>query len=80
MPRGAPRLDRPCEVDGAAVEEEFFGERGLAGVRMRNNGECAPALDLPNHGCGGRGWALWGYRVGCCCITHPRKIIAGLGL
>ena len=39
------RLDRAGEVDGPAVEQELLGERGLAGVRVADDGEGAPRLD-----------------------------------
>ena len=39
-------LDGAREVDGAAVEQELFRQRRLAGVRVRNDGERAPLLDF----------------------------------
>jgi len=36
----AGQLDRPC------VQQQFFGQRGLAGVRVGNDGEGAAALDF----------------------------------
>ena len=39
-------LDLPGELDGAAEQEQLLGQRGLAGVRMGDDGEGAPPLDL----------------------------------
>jgi hypothetical protein len=39
-------LDVTGELDRAAEQQELFGQRGLAGVRMRDDGEGAPAPDL----------------------------------
>ncbi len=39
-------LDVAGELDGAAEQQQLLGQRGLAGVRMRDDGERAPALDL----------------------------------
>jgi len=36
------RLDRPGEVDGAAEQQQFFGEGGLAGVGMADDAEGPP--------------------------------------
>ena len=41
MPRGTPRLDRPGQMDGSAVEEELFRQGRLAGVRMADDREGA---------------------------------------
>jgi hypothetical protein len=38
------RGDGACEVEGAAVEEEFLGEGGFAGVRVGDDGEGAAAF------------------------------------
>ena len=43
---GLARLDRARKVDRPAVEEQFLGQRGLARVRMRDDGECAPLFDF----------------------------------
>ena len=40
------RLDRSREMDCPAVEQQFLSERGLARVRMRDDGKGAPLLDL----------------------------------
>jgi hypothetical protein len=37
-----PRLDGASQMDGTAVEQELFGERGLAGVGMADDREGAP--------------------------------------
>ena len=42
----ALRLDVTGELDGAAEQQELLGQRGLAGVGMRDDGEGAPALDF----------------------------------
>jgi hypothetical protein len=50
--------DGACELDGAAVEEEFFGEGGFAGVGVRDDGEGAAAGDFLDGGhAGGDGRA-----------------------
>ena len=50
----APRLalgaDLPRHLDGAAEEEELLGQRGLARVGMRDDGEGAAARDLGRQG------------------------------
>ncbi len=42
----APGGDAAGELHRAAVEEEFFGQRGLARVRVADDGERAPAGDF----------------------------------
>ena len=44
--RGLARLDRAGLTNRAAVEQQLFGQRGFTGVRVRDDGECAPALHL----------------------------------
>ena len=39
-------LDYTGLRDRSAVEQEFFGQRGLAGIRVRNDCKSAPAADL----------------------------------
>ena len=39
-------FDRPGELDGAAEEQEFFGQCGLACVRVRNDGKRSPLRDI----------------------------------
>jgi len=39
-------LDLPGEVDGPAEQQELFGQRGFAGVRVRNDRKGAPARNL----------------------------------
>ena len=41
MPRRTARLDRPSQVDGAAVQQQLFRERRLTGVRMADDGKRA---------------------------------------
>ena len=36
----------PCLLDGPAEEEELLGDGGLAGIRMTDDGEGAPAVDF----------------------------------
>jgi hypothetical protein len=50
-------LDRAGQLDGAAEQQQLLGERRLAGVRVRDDRERAPPLDLGE----ARGWA------GLCC-------------
>ena len=40
------RLHLPREVDGSAGQQQVFRQRGLAGVRMRDDGKSSPPLDL----------------------------------
>ena len=40
---GLARLDRAGQADGSAVEQQFFRQRGLARVRVGDDGERAPA-------------------------------------
>ena len=37
MPRGTPGLDRAGQVDRPTVQEQLLGERGLTGVRVRDD-------------------------------------------
>ncbi len=39
-------LDLAGQIDGAAEQQQLFGQRGLAGVRMRDDRESAAAGDL----------------------------------
>ena len=39
-------LDLTGKLDGAAEQQQLFGQRGFARVRMRDDGEGTPALDL----------------------------------
>ena len=39
-------LDLAGEIDGAAEQQQLLGQRGLAGVGVRDDREGAPALDL----------------------------------
>src|SRR5207302_5332729 len=46
MARALPRLDRAGELNGAAEQQQLFGQRRLAGVRVRNDRERAPVGDV----------------------------------
>ena len=39
-------LDHACLSDGAAVEQEFFGQGGFTGVGVRNDGKGTPPADF----------------------------------
>jgi hypothetical protein len=39
-------LDLAGEIDGAAEQQQLFGQRGLAGVRMRDDRKGAPPLNF----------------------------------
>jgi hypothetical protein len=52
MPGGAPSLDRSGQVDRSTVEQQLFGEGGLAGVRMRDDRKGASVGDAGGE-CGG---------------------------
>ena len=43
---GCLALDRAGGLNGAAVEQEFFGQCGLARIRVGNDGERPPPVDL----------------------------------
>jgi hypothetical protein len=44
--RGAAGLDGAGEVDGAAVEQQLLGQRRLARVGVRDDGEGTPGGDF----------------------------------
>jgi hypothetical protein len=47
-------LDGACGLDGTAVKQELLGQRGLAGIRVADDGEGSPSFDLKRSGhCGG---------------------------
>ena len=46
MPFGLAAANRAGQLDGPRVQQEFLGERGLARVRVRDDGERASALDF----------------------------------
>ena len=46
VPGSLSGLDRTRLADRAAVEQQFFGQRRLAGVRVGDDGEGASARDL----------------------------------
>jgi len=39
-------LDHACLSNGTSVQQEFLGEGGFTGIRVRNNGKGPAALDL----------------------------------
>ena len=43
---GLAGLDAAGLADGAAIEQQLFGQRGLAGVRVADDGERAPFVNL----------------------------------
>ncbi len=43
---GLAAAHRAGQLDGAGVQQQFLGQGGLAGVRVGNDGERAPALDF----------------------------------
>jgi methyl-accepting chemotaxis protein len=45
MASGLAALDRAGQLDRAAEQQQLFGEGGLAGVRVGNDGEGAPPLE-----------------------------------
>ena len=45
VPRRAPRLDRPGEMDGSAVEQKLLRQGRLPGVGMADDRERAPRAD-----------------------------------
>ena len=46
MARALPRLDRAGKLNGAAEQQQLFGQRRLAGIRVRNDRERAPVGDV----------------------------------
>jgi len=46
LPRRAPRLDVPGLLDGAAKQQQLLGQRGLAGVGVRDDGPVAAPQHL----------------------------------
>ncbi len=48
MPRGLTPFDRARHLDSPAEQQEFFRQRGFAGVRMRNDRERSP-LEILAH-------------------------------
>src|SRR5690625_1005728 len=43
MARRLARLDRAGQLDGSAKQQKLFGQRRLAGIRVRNDGKGAAA-------------------------------------
>ena len=56
----APRLDFARQLDRPAKQQQFLGQRGLAGVRMRNDRKGAPAEGLVRQGTIQLRWLLPG--------------------
>jgi hypothetical protein len=46
MPRGLAALDGAGHLDRASEQQQLLGQRGLAGVRMRNDRKRAAASDF----------------------------------
>ena len=69
--RGATRLHRAGQVDRAAVEQQLFGQRRFASVRMRDDRKGATAKNLTSECRAGDGRIDWGGD----CVGHARKII-----
>ena len=44
--RGFFGFDRPCLLNGAAEKQQFFGEGGFPRIRMADDAEGSPAIDL----------------------------------
>ena len=44
MPGSGFALDGTRQLNGTSVKEKFFGQCGLTGVRMGDDGKCAPAF------------------------------------
>ena len=53
-------LDLAREIDGAAEQQQFFGQRGLAGVGMGDDGKGAPPRDLGGKRGAGRRFGGYG--------------------
>jgi hypothetical protein len=39
------RFDRTSSMDGPSVEQQFFSQRCLTGIRVRNNGKCTTSVN-----------------------------------
>ncbi len=46
MPPGLSALDRPGKLNSATVQQQFFRERGFAGIRMGNDGKRTSPANL----------------------------------
>ena len=46
MTRGFFTLHRASQLDRPAVQQELFGQRGLTGIGVGDNGECPPPADF----------------------------------
>jgi hypothetical protein len=46
MPGCLAALDRPCELNGAPEQEQFFRERGFTGVGMGDDRKGATPLEF----------------------------------
>jgi hypothetical protein len=67
----AARLHRARELDGAAEQQQLFGQRRLAGVGMRDDRERAPAVEADR---GGRAPELIGERGGPRLQLHAQRL------
>jgi len=60
--RALAALDGAGQLDGTAEEQQFFGQRGLAGIRVRDDRKGAPLGDIAQD--------FGGKRTGSGCGTH----------
>ena len=71
--------DRTRELDGATVEEEFFGESGFAGIGVRDDSESATALDFCEHERSGLSWKA-SQGASACAFGEGEKFFWGVCL
>ena len=75
---GPAASDRPGQLDGSGVQQQLLGQRGLAGVRVRNDGKRAAPGDFARqrvsvvHGVAARRGKEGG--VWCHCRCRPVRI------
>ena len=46
MPVAFPGLNRAGQLNGAAILQQSLGQRGLTRIRVRDNGERSPQVNL----------------------------------
>ena len=80
-PRIALGAHRAGKLNGAALEQQFFGQRGFAGIWMGDDGKAPPAGGFFGDAGGGNGGFRHGgvgvsIRRGCCRAGHrPRQVL-----